>query len=484
MYLSRIGSRNMRMSRVAPSRSVLKSAAKSQRSFAAQASDMPSHLLQVPPHKLDTLENGLRIATDETGGDTVTIGVYIDAGSAYETDKNNGVAHFLEHMAFKGTQRRTRAQLEEEIENMGGHLNAYTAREHTTYYAKVLKQDAGQAIDILSDILLHSKLDDAYIANERQTILREMEEVNRDLHELVFDHLHAAAFQGTGLARTILGPKENIETLQRQDLVNYITEHYTGRRMVVSAAGALNHKEIVDLTTKSFGSLPAGTDIPSRHDALTESSPFTGSMITIRDDTLPQVHAALCFEGVSWTHPDYFAFLLLQSILGSWDHNVGAGKNVGSRLCETIATDGLASSFSSFNACFRDTGMFGAFMVSTEDKIEDLLNETLREMVRLGHTATPAELERAKLKLKTSLLMTLDGTTSVCEDIGSSYLRFGRRLTPAEMFLRIDAVTVDDIRRCAQTHFEDNCPALVGLGPLKSWPDYNVLREWTYYRRY
>ena len=171
------------------------------------------------PHFLQTIH-----------GETATVGVWIDAGSRYETAANSGVAHFLEHISFKGTQKRTQQQLEVEIENMGGHLNAYTSREQTVYYARVFKNDVPQAMEILSDILTNSLMDKEAIERERDVILREMVEVNKVYEEQILDHLHETAFMGTGLGRTILGPEENIKRLSRDDLVNYVQTHYTANR--------------------------------------------------------------------------------------------------------------------------------------------------------------------------------------------------------------------------------------------------------------
>ena len=184
------------------------------------------------------------------------MGVWIDAGSRYETGANNGAAHFLEHMAFKGTKTRTQQQLEVEIENMGGHLNAYTSREQTVYYAKVFKNDVPKAMEILSDILQNSKLDEDAITRERDVILREMEEVNKQYDEVVLDHLHETAFMGTGLGRTILGPEENIRNLTKADLEGYINTHYTADRFVIAGAGAVTINSSLS-HGEAFGALAA-----------------------------------------------------------------------------------------------------------------------------------------------------------------------------------------------------------------------------------
>ena len=220
---------------------------------------------------MTSLDSGLRIASESiSGSETATIGVWIDAGSRYETV--NGAAHFLEHMAFKGTEKRTQKQLEMEIENMGGHLNAYTSREQTVYFAKVFKTDVGKAVEILSDILLNSKLDEAAIEREKDVILREMLEVNKKQEELVLDHLHATAYQGTELGWTILGSEENIANMKQSDLKSYIQSHYTAPRMVIAGAGAVDHSELCALAQQHFGNLPTGS-----LDVAMKPAVFTGS---------------------------------------------------------------------------------------------------------------------------------------------------------------------------------------------------------------
>merc|ERR1719174_104264 len=205
-------------------------------------------MVTYPVTRVTNLPNGIRVATETSPSNDLscTVGVYIDTGSRYETKENNGVAHFLEHLAFKGTNKRTQIQLESEIENMGGHLNAYTSREMTCYYAQVMKRDTKQAMDILSDISLNSKYDEGAVNRERETIKQEMEHVYQDSkEELVFDNLHETAFQNNPLGYTILGPVENIQKINSQMLRDYVSKNYTGNRIVIAGAGAVNHELLV-----------------------------------------------------------------------------------------------------------------------------------------------------------------------------------------------------------------------------------------------
>merc|ERR1712159_118406 len=244
------------------------------RPFARRAAARAYSTAAAASTQITTLPPGLRVASEDSGGETATVGVWIDAGSSFETDADNGSAHFLEYLSFKGTNKRSQHQLEKEIENIGGHLNAYTSREQTVYYAKVFKNDVPQAIDILSDILQNSQLDKGAIERECGVIMREMQEVMSNKEEVIFDELHATAFQGNSLGRTILGPEANIMSIQQDDLQKYIKTHYTAPRMVVAGAGAIQHDQLVDLSGKAFANLPTTV---ADSVSLGRDASFTGS---------------------------------------------------------------------------------------------------------------------------------------------------------------------------------------------------------------
>merc|ERR1719414_1941232 len=265
---------------------------------------------QQPPTEVSRLSNGLRVASQYTFDETATVGIWIDAGSRFETKENNGTAHFLEHMAFKGTVRRTRVALEKEIENMGGHLNAYTSREQTVYYAKCFKQDLEQGVDILADILQNSMLDQTHLDFERGVIHREMEEVEKTVEEVIFDRLHLTAFHDSPLGYTILGPVENIQSITRDQLRTYIRTNYTADRMVVAAAGPMDHKELVELSAELFGGFPAKRS----SEALTEGKPdFCGAELLYKtEEPGALAHFAVGYVGVPWANPDSLTFMTIQ----------------------------------------------------------------------------------------------------------------------------------------------------------------------------
>lgn len=431
-------------------------------------------LLNVPETRVTTLNNGLRIASENSGGNTCTVGLWIDAGSRFESDKTNGVAHFLEHMAFKGTQKRSQTQLELEIENMGAHLNAYTSREQTVYYAKCFSKDLPTSVDILSDIVLKPVLGEREIERERGVILREMEEVDQQVEEVIFDHVHSMAYQGTPLGRTILGPTENIKSIQRQDLIDYISTHYTATRMVLAAAGGVDHDELVKLAEKYFDGLPSSSgnfDFTSQ-----PACRYTGSDMRVRDDAMPFAHIVLAVEGCGWINPDYFPLMIASTIVGNWDRSFVNGANMPSRLAQECATEPLVRSFMSFNTCYTDTGLWGIYLVTDKLMIDDLFFNLQNEWMRLCTSISDFEVERAKNAFKTSLLMQLDGSTPVCEDIGRQMLTYGRRIPLPELDYRIQQIDAKTVKEVCTRYIYDKCPIVVGIGPIEQLPDYNRIR--------
>ncbi|KAK5121117.1 hypothetical protein LTR85_005601 [Meristemomyces frigidus] len=429
-----------------------------------------------------TLSNGFTIATEHSPyAQTSTVGVWIDAGSRAETDRTNGTAHFLEHLAFKGTQKRSQSQLELEIENMGGHLNAYTSRENTVYYAKAFNSDVPATVDILADILQNSKLEPSAIERERDVILREQEEVDKQLEEVVFDHLHATAFQNQPLGRTILGPKENIETISRDDLTNYIKTNYTADRMVLVGSGGVPHEQLVDLAEKYFSSMPRynpNSQPSATKRGLSVVPDFVGSEVRIRDDTLPTANIAIAVEGVSWKDDDYFTALVTQAIVGNWDRAMGNSPYLGSKLSTFIHENKLANSFMSFSTSYSDTGLWGIYLVTENvTSIDDLVHFTLREWSRLSMQVSEAETERAKAQLKASILLSLDGTTAVAEDIGRQIITTGRRLAPEEVERVVDSITAADVKSFAQRKLWDKDVAVSAVGQIEGLLDYARIRN-------
>ncbi|KAI2614883.1 mitochondrial-processing peptidase subunit beta [Hypoxylon sp. NC1633] len=426
-----------------------------------------------------TLKSGLTVATEYSPwAQTSTVGVWIDAGSRAETDETNGTAHFLEHLAFKGTEKRTQHQLELEIENMGGHLNAYTSRENTVYFSRAFNSDVPAAVDILADILQNSKLEPSAIERERDVILRESEEVEKQLDEVVFDHLHATAYSHQPLGRTILGPRENIRDITRTELSSYIKTNYTADRMVLVGAGGIPHDQLVSLAEKNFSSLPA-TSPQNEAYLLSKRKPnFIGSEVRIRDDTIPSAHIALAVEGVSWNDEDYYTALVTQAIVGNYDKAMGSAPHQGSKLSSFVHHNDLANSFMSFSTSYSDTGLWGIYLVSDQlTRLDDLVHFTLREWSRLSSNVTESEVERAKAQLKASILLSLDSTSAVAEDIGRQIVTTGRRMNPGEIERAIDKITEKDVIDFANRKLWDQDVAISAIGSIEGLLDYQRIRN-------
>lgn len=444
------------------------------------AADFKAALVNVPATLCTALDNGLRVATEDSGAQTATVGLWIDAGSRYEDSSNNGVAHFLEHMAFKGTAKRSQTDLELEVENLGAHLNAYTSREQTVFYAKCLSKDIPKAVEILADIIQNSKLGESEIERERGVILREMQEVESNLQEVVFDHLHATAYQGTPLGQTILGPTKNIKSIGKADLQNYISTHYKAARIVLAAAGGVNHEELVGLAKKELGKLDNTFD--GQSPALTPCR-FTGSEIRVRDDSIPLAHIAIAVEGCGWTDQDNVPLMVANTLLGAWDRSQGGGVNNASNLARASAESELCHSYQSFNTCYKDTGLWGIYFVCDPMKCDQMLYNVQNEWMRLCTTVTDTEIERAKNLLKTNLLLQLDGTTPICEDIGRQQLCYNRRIPLHELERRINSVTAKNVRDVCMKYIYDRCPAVAAVGPVENLPEYNRIRSSMYWLR-
>lgn len=432
----------------------------------------------VPTFRTSTLANGLTVASEVMPGTkTATVGVWINAGSRADNPKNSGTAHFLEHLAFKGTKKRTQLNLELEIENLGSQINAYTSRENTVYYTRCLESDIDQNIDILSDLLTRSKLEPRAIENERHVILQESDEVDKMYDEVVFDHLHDVAYKNQDLGRTILGPRSIINTINRDDLVQYITTNYKGDRMALIGVGCVDHDALVKQAEEHFGHIQkslvpfsqSGGDLPQ----------FYGDEVRIQDNSLPNTHVAFAVEGVSWSAPDFFTASVANGIVGTWDRSVGIGSDSPSPLALAAATGGpgrtpIANSYMAYTTSYADTGLMGVYFTAEKDADLKLFTDAvLKEWKRLrSGEVTEEEVERSKAQLKASLVLALDDSTAIAEDIGRQLVNTGYRLSPEEVFERVECITVKDVVDWANYRLKDKPIAISAMGNLTTLPSH------------
>jgi predicted Zn-dependent peptidase len=386
--------------------------------------------------RLTTLPNGFRIVTDYMDAvETVSLGVWVDVGTRHEPEAVNGVAHLLEHMAFKGTERRSALDIAEEIEAVGGHLNAYTSREHTAYYAKVLKEDVPLAVDILADILQHSAFDPAELDRERAVILQEIGQANDTPDEIIFDLFQERAFPDQAMGRPVLGRPQIIESIRREQVAGYLRNNYAAPRMVLAAAGKIDHDALVAQAERAFTGLP--------HDSAARTEPARyagGDYRELRD--LEQVHIVLGFAGVSYTDPDHYAATVLSTALGG---------GMSSRLFQEIREKrGLVYSIYSFAHGYRDGGLFGVYAGTGPDEVIELIPAICEEIRKVGAGLVPDELRRARAQLKAGILMSLESTSARCEQLAQHLLVYGELLDVHEIVAKIEAVDDAAVMRVAR----------------------------------
>ncbi|XP_077181544.1 cytochrome b-c1 complex subunit 1, mitochondrial [Paroedura picta] len=439
-------------------------------------------LHSLPETEITTLDNGLRVASEQSDQPTCTVGVWLDVGSRYENEKNNGVSNFVEHLVFKGTKKRPGAAFEKEVESMGAHLNSYTSREKTAFFMKALSKDLPKAVEILADAVLNCSLEDSQIEKERNVILQEMKEIDGNLSSVVFDYLHTTAYQGTALGQTVEGTSNNAKTLSRANLVEYIETHFKAPRMVLAAAGGVSHKELVDLAEQHFGKVPY-----QYKDDMIPILPrcrFTGSEIRVRDDALPLAHVAVAVEGPEWGHPDNVALSLANAIIGRYDLTFGGGKNQSTRMAVAAVTHKICQSFQPFHTCYSDTGLLGFHFITDKMSIEDTLHVAQAEWMNLCTSVTDSEVKRAKNIVRNTMVSLLDGTTPLCESIANHVLCYGRPISLAEWDARISEVDAGTLREVCSKYLYDKCPAVAAVGPIEALPDYNRVRSAMYWLRF
>jgi predicted Zn-dependent peptidase len=407
------------------------------------------------PIRVTRLPSGLIVATEHMERvETVSLGAYVATGTRHETEAENGVSHFLEHMAFKGTERRSAAGIAEEVENVGGHINAYTAREQTAYYVKLLREDLALGADIIGDILTHSTFAPDEMERERGVILQEIGQANDTPDDIIFDHFQETAYPAQPMGRPVLGTEAVIRGMPRAALTGYMRRHYAAENVVVAAAGNLDHDSVVALVGRHFADLPVHTP-----PALAAGAYHGGEFREARD--LDQVHIVLGFPSVPYADPDYYPVLLLSTLLGG---------GMSSRLFQEIREKrGLVYSIYSFTAPYLDTGLFGVYAGTGEKEAEELMPVTLEELVKVQKGVSEAELARARAQVKASLLMSLESTGSRCEQLARQLQVFGRVIPVAETVAKVHAVTVADIQRAAARVFRAT-PTLAAMGPADGVP--------------
>jgi len=407
------------------------------------------------------LSNRLRIATDSMESvETTSVGIWVDAGARNEGVEINGVSHMLEHMAFKGTRRRTARRIAEEIEAVGGHLNAYTSREQTAYFARVVADDLPLAVDMLADILQHSTFEEQELERERAVIIQEIGQTQDTPDDLVFDQLQEVAFPDQSLGRSILGTVERVNGFGRETLRSYMDVHYRAPGMVVVASGKVDHDEFVDLVQSGFGDLGSGQETSC------EAGHYMGGDWR-EERELEQVHLTLGFQGLPFRDDDFYAVQILSTALGG---------GMSSRLFQEVReVRGLAYSVFSFASSYLDCGLFGVYAGTGEGEIKELVPVVCDQLLEITKGIDADELSRAKIQHKAGMKMALESSMSRCEQLGRQILIYGNAIPIPEIIERIDAVDIDAVSRVATRIVTSGAPTVAAIGPIGNLESYAVI---------
>ena len=402
--------------------------------------------------KTTTLDNGLRIVTQNMPGlETVAMGIWNSVGGRDELKKVNGVAHFLEHMAFKGTTTRTSKQIAEAIENVGGDINAYTSTETTAYHVRLIADDLPVGIDILTDILQNSTFAEEELEIERGVILQEIGRTLDSPDSKLFDQFQETAFPDQPIGRSLLGPKDIIKNISRNEIKTFMESNYNPKKMIVSAAGKVNHDDFVERISKTCSNLPKGTS-----DNRIAANYLGGEYREEKD--LEQIHFIASFEGTDLHHEDYYSLLVYNSLLG---------EGMSSKLFQEIREKrGLVYTISSFAFPFSDTGLFGIYAGTGEKQIEEFIPVLCDELKNSPETISENEIKKGKAQLKANLLMARERANSRCRSAANQLLYFNRVIEPEEITTKIDNVTKDTVERIAHNILKTPM-TIASIGPIK-----------------
>ena len=397
------------------------------------------------------LPTGLSVVTDRMPHlETASLGVWVGSGSRNENPDEHGISHLLEHMAFKGTKRRTARQIAEAIEAVGGDLNAATSVESTGYFARVLKADVPLALDVLSDILSDPVFDAEELRREQNVIVQEIGATEDAPDDLVFDRLQETAFPMQPVGRSILGTPDTVRSFDPSRLRAYLLRTYRGPGMVVAAAGAVDHRAIVDDVEKRFANF-AGPAAPAPEPAYFRG----GARVETRD--LEQVHIAMALQGVPVRDEELYSLQVFTSVLGG---------GMSSRLFQEVREKrGLCYTVQAFHMPYADTGLFGLYAGTDESDAPELMRVVIDQIGGATETLNDTEVNRAKAQMKAGLLMALESSEARVGQLARQMLAYGRPIPLEEIVAKVEAVTVESARAAGRALIWRARPAIAALGP-------------------
>lgn len=400
------------------------------------------------------LDNGLRVISEKMPYlKSVAIGIWVDVGSRNESQRENGASHFIEHMCFKGTEKRNAKEIARCLESLGGTLNAFTTRENTCYYVRMLDEHFEIGFDVLADILTKSLFDKVELEKEKDVICEEIKDVFDTPADVIQDYFAEAVWDSHPLGQTILGQAENIRKLQRRDLLSFIRRNYTTDRIVIAAAGDVEHERLVELAQTKLD-----FKAPKSNHGLKAPQYDVGKRNVV-SRKLSQTHICLGFPSIPFSHPRKHAMLILNALLGG---------GMSSRLFQSVREDrGLAYTIYSYQDFYHDTGLFGVYLGTDSSKSIDAINVVLQEIASVKTDSISAdEVANCKSQLKGNLLLSLEGSYSRMNRLARLELFQNNFVPPEQTAAEIDAVTLDEVREMARQTFQGQSMTMVVLGPV------------------
>ena len=410
-----------------------------------------------------TKESGLIIATDKMNDvETAAIEILVKSGSRNESKENNGISHFLEHMAFKGTNTRTAKDIAEEFDKIGGRFNAYTSRTATVYHAKVLKQDLEKAVDILTDIFLNSTFVKKELEKEREVILQELCMTRDTPDDIAFDYFQETAFPNQSLGRSILGTEEFIKNLTRDNLIHYFKNQYSTKNTIVSVAGNFDVSVLNELIDQKF------KNFHNKKIVKCESGKYTGGELHVKKD-LEQTQFLLGFEGISYLDEDFYNAQILSIILGG---------GMSSRLFQEVREKrGLVYNISSFSSSYSDCGIFGVYSAVDPKNINLLIDLTIEQLHLITEKISDEEIDKAKIQIKSGLLMAMESTIARAKKLGADFSIFGRYISNDEILGKIEKASIQSLKNVAKRILTKSNITITTLGNVANIYNYNSITD-------
>jgi len=400
------------------------------------------------------LDNGIPVVMESIKNvRSVAVGIWVKVGSRYETPGKNGISHFLEHMFFKGTKKRSPKDIAVEIDTMGGDLNAFTSRENTAFYIKVLDEYLEKGVDLLSDIFVHSTFPEDELEKEKKIIKEEVKMVEDTPDDYIHDLFNQTIWGHEGLGQPILGRRETIAAFTREDLIHHISKYYGTKDIIISCAGKFQPAKLMELLRERFGGLRRGSE-PEKG-----PTPEFKSDIKVYTKDISEAHICIGVPSVSQTSDDRYSLFVLNTLLGG---------GVSSRLFQEIRENrGLAYSVYSYTSMYLDTGLWGVYAGVSKKRIREVAELIIHEMLSLKDTLTEDELDKAKRHLKGNMILGLESTNSRMNNIARQEIYFNRYFSPDEISKAVDVVSMKQIRELSERLLAKRSLSITAYGPLQ-----------------